>query len=446
MTSPSLPRERPALLGPIRARGERPALTLRRGSGMHVELEDGRTVLDVGSLSSCILGHCHPEVVAAVREAAGQVYVTESTGYAPRERAAEDLLRIAFAGEPWAESVVFFVSSSEAADLGLLLAQTLTGREPLVSRELAYHGATGLGRDVSTHPLFGAALASPTGGSTPRHACTPTRRLPLPDCGRRRLGPEHVCAESCLRSAAELLDGAAAVITDYSQGGLIPSPQYQDTLASAARAAGALSIADETVTAFGRLGHGFAFQRGASRPDMVTLGKGITAGAVAGGALVLSREVVERIDGRRWMTSSTYRGNPLTVAAISAVMRVLERERLADRAATLGAKLGADLERVVERHPSAKRVIGEGMLWLIELASAPEHAEGAWCGDGTQAPLTDVVQRAALERGVLIGAYSGQTIWLVPPLIAEAEQLEQAVEALDEALDEADRELERRQP
>jgi 4-aminobutyrate aminotransferase-like enzyme len=92
---------------------------------MELTLEDGRTVVDVGSMSSCILGHCHPEVAAAVEQAARTIYANDGSGYRPRERAVEDLLQLAFRDEPWADAVALFVSSSEAADLGLLLAQML---------------------------------------------------------------------------------------------------------------------------------------------------------------------------------------------------------------------------------------------------------------------------------------------------------------------------------
>ena len=151
--------------------------------------------------------------------------------------------------------------------------------------------------------------------------------------------------------APEALAGAAAVIMDYSQGGVVPSAQYQDTLANMARDAGALWVADETVTALGRMGHGMAFQRGSTRPDMVTMGKGITGGAVPAGALVLSKEIVEEIGERRWMTSSTYRGHPLAVAAVSTVVQVIDRDGLVDRAARLGESLGPDLLSIAASHP-----------------------------------------------------------------------------------------------
>jgi 4-aminobutyrate aminotransferase-like enzyme len=431
------------LLASNLAPGEREVIRVQSGKGVWLTLEDGRVVLDAGSSSAAILGHCHPELTQAVERAAREVYVNDSIGYSARERAAEDLLQMAFADESWADKVALFVSSSEAADLGLLLAQILSGRELLVSRELSYHGGVGLSREVSAHPRWGAHLASLESGITPRpFPLAATRRLPVPTCGIGAVAQDHVCAEECLRDAAPILADAAAVIMDYSQGGVCPSSQYQDTLAELAREAGAKWIADETVTGFGRLGHSFAFARGSSRPDMVTLGKGITGGVAPGGALVLSREIAQTIGNRRWMTNSTYRGAPITVAAISAVQTVLEREDLVSRSATLGPTLGRDLHAIAERHRSVESISGEGLMWLVRLAGEPSHAEESWQGDGQSAPLTKLVQTAALDRGVFIGVLGGACVWLIPPLIMTAAQLADATEALDSALSVADQALE----
>jgi 4-aminobutyrate aminotransferase-like enzyme len=426
------------------APGERPGTYLVRGRGVELTLGDGRTVIDGGSLSSCILGHCHPEVVRAVQDAAEHVYVGHGDGYAPRDQAADDLLEVAFADESWADGVAFFISSSEAADLGLLLAQTLKDRTSLVARERGYHGGVGLARAVSTHPLWDAKLAPITDGeiATAPGDRGPIRRLPVPECGLGDVSPDHDCSSTCLRDAPELLDGAAAVIMDYTQGAVCPSPAYQDALAVAAREAGAYWIADETVTAFGRLGRGFAFQRGATRPDMVTLGKGITGGAAPGGALVLSRAVVDEIGDRRWTTSSTFRGHPLTVAAISATMRVLRDEQLVARAAKIGPELGRDVRAIAARHPSVLRVVGEGMMWQLYLDVPDSLAEGTWTGGGNLVSPAELVHREGLNHGAFIGMFSGQCVWLIPPLVITPDQLAVVLEALDAALVVADRSLE----
>ena len=431
------------LLSSMSAPGQRHALQAVRGRGTRLTLEDGRTVIDAGAMSANLLGHCHPEVVAAVQAAAESVNVGDMVGYPPREQAAEDLLDLGFKGEEWVGSVAFFVSSSEACDLGLSLAQMLTGRDPLVCRKSSYHGGVGLAREVSHHPMWNTSLAALEGGFQPRKSLADTREIPMPVCGRAFQGPDHVCSESCLMGAPEALAGAAAVIMDYSQGGVVPSAQYQDTLANMARDAGALWVADETVTALGRMGHGMAFQRGSTRPDMVTMGKGITGGAVPAGALVLSKEIVEEIGERRWMTSSTYRGHPLAVAAVSTVVRVIDRDGLVDRAARLGESLGPDLLSIAASHPCVENIIGEGLSWLIEIAE-PDRAldEDEWYGDGEHAGISTAVHRTILDQGVLIPEFSGERLWIVPPLIISEDDLAAALQALDNALTIGDQMLE----
>ncbi len=431
------------LLSSMSAPRQRHALQAVRGRGTQLTLADGRTVIDVGAMSANLLGHCHPEVVAAVQAAAETVYVGDMVGYPPREQAVDDILDIAYRGEDWAGSVALFVSSSEAADLGLGLAQMLTGREPLVCRRSGYHGGVGLAREVSHHPMWNTSLAALAGGALARPGYGVTREIPVPECGRAFQPAGHDCHEACLDGAAEALTSAAAVIMDYSQGGVMPSAQYQDALANMARDAGALWIADETVTAYGRMGHGFAFQRGSTRPDMVTMGKGITGGAVPAGALILSKEVVEAIGERRWMTSSTYRGHPLAVAAMSAVVKVIDRDKLVERAARLGESLGPDLQSIAASHPSVRGVIGEGLSWLIHVAE-PDRSldEDEWRGDGQHTGISNAVHRAILDQGVLIPEFSGERLWIVPPLIISESDLATALEALDDALAVADRMLE----
>jgi 4-aminobutyrate aminotransferase-like enzyme len=430
----------PALLACMRAPGERPGVEIRGGVGATLELSDGREVIDAGSISASLLGHRHPALVEAVRHAAEAPYVTDGFGFGPRNQAAEDLIGIAFDGEEWAGVVRFVCSASEANDMALELARTITGRLPLVSRNLAYHGALGLSREASNHPLWNGGLARASGGwEDPPDVASDWRTLPEPSVDTGSPSGPADAPDPTLTEAPSLLSGAAALITDHgSSGTLFPSSQYQDHLATAAAAAGALWISDEAVTGLGRLGYPFAFQRGSTRPDIVTLGKGLTGGAAPGGAVVLSRGMAERLGDRRWMTYSTFRGHPVTVAAISATIRTIRSEGLIERAREVGRRFGAQLCEMAEGHPVVRCVVGEGLLWAIDLHGRPEHASGVWHGDGKEIPVAEIVTGAALDQGALMSAYSGQVVWLVPPLVITEEQLGRVVEILDGALTIAD--------
>ena len=434
VTSPRA-RLRTPLLSCMLAPGERPGLVVDEGKGVILFLEDGRAVIDCGSISAALLGHQHPDLVGAVERGARAPYVSDGLGHPLREQAARDLLEIAFRDEPWAVGVRFCNSASEANDLALSLARTITRRMPLVARHVGYHGGTGLAREVSDSPLWDGGLASRTGGHiAPPDLWRDVRLLPCrPTAAPGVKGaPDN---DELLGGAADLLDGAAAVIVDQGANGLVfVDADYQDRLATLAREAGALWIADEAVTGLGRLGRSFGFQMGSARPDIVTLGKGITAGASPGGAVVVSERVAALMEGQRWMTYSTFRGHPITAAAISATVLCIDRDGLVARAGTLGQWLKEELLKLAARHPCAVTVRGEGLHLSLELTGPPEHEFRRWHGDGLAQPLAEVVAAEILRHGALVPAYSGLTLWFVPPLIISQAQLETVLDATDKGL------------
>jgi 4-aminobutyrate aminotransferase-like enzyme len=216
------------------------------------------------------------------------------------------------------------------------------------------------------------------------------------------------------------------------------SPAYQDRLADAAREAGALWIADEVVTGFGRTGTWFSFQGASTRPDIVTLGKGIGAGAAPGGAVVLSRRLAERIEGAVWQTAGTFRGHPITVAAMRAHLAVLARDELVERAAALDAVMYRLLSELATVHPSVQRIDGRGLHWSIELRGTDWRT---WRANTAEEALATRVSARALEAGALIQTSGEQgMLVLAPPLISSESDLERLVRALDHGLVVADEE------
>ena len=145
------------------------------GHGVWFRLSDGREVIDASN-TAAPLGHCHPEIIEAVRRAADAPVINEGWQWAEREEAAEDLLRIAFAGEEWAAAVRFFISASEANDAALSLCQALTGRKELATRQRAYHGGAGLARELTVQPQWHGGLAG--AGTAGNHRDPPARPRP----------------------------------------------------------------------------------------------------------------------------------------------------------------------------------------------------------------------------------------------------------------------------
>ena len=416
------------------------------GHGVWFRLSDGREVIDASN-TAAPLGHCHPEIIEAVRGAADAPVINEGWRWAEREEAAEDLLRIAFAGEEWAAAVRFFISASEANDAALSLCQALTGRKELATRQRAYHGGTGLARELTVQPQWHGGLAGPkrvgTAGTPGPASAAPPRlatvhELPAPSGARVTGQPDPTAGQDWIPDARARLARSAAVLLDYSQGGIYHSPGYQDRVAALARQEGAYWIADETVTGFGRVGGWFQFQHGTARPDLVTMGKCLSAGGAAAGAIVLSRRMLDRLEGTSWQSYSTYRAHPVAMAAIRAHLRVSSREGLYKRAADLDAVMYDRLAEVAAQHPSVARIDGRGLHWTVEL-HGPDWR--TWRGEDAN-PLASRVVARALAAGALIATSGEQTsLFLAPPLVISDTELAQVFDALHHGLELADAEL-----
>ncbi len=407
------------------------------GEGMWLELDDGRRVID-GTNTAAPLGHAHPEIVAAVREAATAPGLNEGMRWPGRESAAEALLDTAFAGEDWAGAVRFFVSAGEANDVIGALAQALTGRSPLATRERAYHGGVGYARDLTVQPQWHGGVSYRDRVAAPPRLAE-VIELPAPS-GARTKGPANdpEADRTALDAAAPRLGEAAAAFLDYSQGGIYHQPHYQDQLAALAREAGTIWIADETVTGFGRVGRWFQFQEGAARPDVVTMGKGLAAGGAPGGAAVLSKDLLARLEDGGWQTYSSYRAHPIQVAATEAHVRVSARDGIWERAAGFDGKMASAMRQLGDAHPGVSRIDGRGLHWTIEL-HGPDWRD--WDGRDPD-PLASRIAARILEAGVMIATSGEQTsLFIAPPLIVEEPELDKILAAVDHGLELADEEI-----
>src|SRR5258708_13469229 len=160
--------------------GDRGPLSVGGGEGVYFHLEDGRRLID-GSNTGGGLGHRHPAMVEAIRRAADTPVVNEGWTWIGREKAADDLISMAFKGEEdWVGAVRFCISGSEANDMALSLCQALTQRTALATRERAYHGLVGLSRSMTVQPHWHGGLAVHAGGSHPPAALAPVPILPAP--------------------------------------------------------------------------------------------------------------------------------------------------------------------------------------------------------------------------------------------------------------------------
>jgi 4-aminobutyrate aminotransferase-like enzyme len=171
----------------------------------------------------------------------------------------------------------------------------------------------------------------------------------------------------------------------------------------------------------------------------VTLGKPLAAGAMPAAAVVLSQDMVERLEGASWQSYSTFRSHPLMMPAIRAHLRVSARDDLPERARQLDAFLENRLTELAAAHPSVTRIDGRGLHWTIEI-EGPDWRD--WRGEEAE-PLASRVAARALDAGALI-ATSGEStsLFIAPPLISTEDDLSRIVDALDHGLELADNEQE----
>ena len=402
--------------------------------GMYYRSADGREILDGTSGLWCVnAGHGRERITEAIRRQAGEM------DYAPpfqmgHPKAFELATRVAGLLPEGFSHVFFTNSGSEAVETALKIAVAWhrargdAGRYRLIGREKGYHGVNYGGISVGgigpNRKSFGPLL---TGVDHLRHTHDLQR-----NAFSRGL-PEHGAelADDLERIVA-LHDPStiAAVIVEPmagSAGVLLPPMGYLQRLREICDRHGILLIFDEVITGFGRLGAPFAAQRLGVAPDMITMAKGLTNGAVPMGAVGVKAEIHDAfMNGPEHMIELfhgyTYSGHPLACAAGLATLDVYEEEGLLTRAREL-EKIWEDAVHALKGLPHVIDIRNFGLVGAIEL----EPMEG----QPTKRAFSAFLK--AWEKGVLIRT-TGDIIALSPPLIISEEEITRLFDILTEVL------------
>lgn len=412
---------------------ELPVVTHARGS--HFWDADGHRYLDFASqLVNLNIGHQHPAVVDAVRRQAETLCTLAPTlGSDVRAEAAGLIAGVAPAGL----NAVFFTSGgAEATENAIRMARLHTGRHKIMAAYRSYHGATAGAITLTGDPRRWPAEPGMPGvvhfwGPYPYRS---------PFTAGTGNGPEAECelALSHLRQTmlAEGPEEIAAVIVEPvvgTNGVLVPPEGYLAGVRSLCDEFGALLIADEVMTGFGRCGEWFAVDHWSVVPDLITFAKGVNSGYVPLGGVLISDEVARSFADRPYPGGLTYSGHPLACAAAVAAITVLREDGIVDHARGLGRDvLGPALAGLAADHPSVGDVRGLGVFWAVELVSdrdsrAPVPAE-------VMGELTEACRAAGLWPFV-----HGNRVHVVPPCTVTADEVADGVGILDRALKVVDR-------
>jgi len=408
---------------------------LASAHGMYYRDQDGREILDGVSGLWCVnAGHGRAPITAAIQEAAATL------DFAPPFQMGHPLA-FALAEQlstwlpPGIDRIFFTNSGSEAVDTALKMALAYhravgePGRVRFVGRLRGYHGVgfggISVGGIAPNRDTFAAQLLPHIDHLA--HTHDPSRNAF--SRGRPAFGAEF--ADDLERIVRE--HGAhtiAAVIVEPvagSTGVLIPPVGYLERLRALCDQYGILLIFDEVITGFGRTGAAFGATTFGVRPDMMTLAKGITNGAVPMGAVCVDRKIHDAVvdhaaPGIEFFHGYTYSGHPLAAAAGLATLRLYEDEGLLARAATT-APLLERAAHALRGQPYVVDIRNIGMVAAIELAPRP----------GAPTARAQEVFLECFRRGVLV-RQTGDTVAIAPPLIVSEAQIEQIMGTVGEVL------------
>ncbi|MHB8528080.1 MAG: aminotransferase family protein [Caulobacteraceae bacterium] len=405
------------------------------GQGAWLIADDGQRILDAaGGAIVTNIGHGRQEVAAAIAKAS-TFYVVPTWRTPEREALAE---RLRSSWLPQGLTHVHLTSGgSEGVEAAVKIAlqhfaaKGEKSRTTIMAREVSYHGTTIAMAGLSGHVGRKRGLE----GFLARHPTIPTPSSPRSPPGRDCLEATRAAIE------AEGPGAVAAVvveaITGSSGGAIVPPADYLPGIRALCDEYGILLIIDEVMTGFGRCGAKFACGHFGVVPDILVSGKGLAGGYAAICGVFATPKVAEPIAAADYSVMfHTFAALPSACAAADAVLVILEREGLVERARVMGERLRRRLEERLGQHPNVAEVRGLGLLQAVEIVRDRDSLEPFSETDR----VTSRIVGHGLKHGVFY--YPGGTgavrdiICLGPPLTVSEAEIDQMAEVLARSIDE----------
>jgi 2,2-dialkylglycine decarboxylase (pyruvate) len=403
-----------------------PCLTFVRAANARLWDAEGRMYLDTmsGSAGPAMVGHANPHVAEAVMR---QMATLPTTSILHQSDAVAAYCARLAARTPRGLTKIALVSGGgEAIEAAIKLAMRVTGRTEILSLHGAYHGMS-----LATMSLAGIA---PDRDWFPGGVRWPTfRQVPNADTYRNPLAEGPDAWQASARALENAMDGGygqvAAFVMEVVQGPnghVVFPPGYYQAVQRACRARGVLLIVDEIQTGLARCGATWASELFDVRPDLLVAGKALGGGVPFGALAVRADLVDDALEAEPW-NILTFMNQPLAAAAGSAVLDVVDGERLVERAQRLGAEATSRFQELAGRFGAIGDVRGPGLFigidFVLDRASrqpATEICEAAW--------------RFAVERGLLcqFGGIGGNVLKFKPPLTTPDDDFHRMLDLVEE--------------
>jgi len=337
-------------------------LVLEEGYGSYLRDVDGNVYLDFSSgVVMTNAGHCHPKVVAAIKEQTEKLMNVHDHAVPERWKLCKKLSEIS---PGRLKRVQLYSGGTETVEAAFRLAKSYTGGTEIVSFWNDFHGKT-----LGALGVEGTGFRKGFGPLAPGY-----HLVPHPNRYRPTLGGEF-CSDQYIEFLERYMDvccvdKVAAIIAEPIQGAggtVIPPDDWFKKLKALCERRGCLLIIDEVLTGFGRTGKWFAIEHFDVEPDILLMGKGMGCGFPVG-ALISRDEIIEAKPFANSSGGSTsFGGNPMAVAATLAHIEAIEEDRVVENAAAVGETLLDRLAEMYEAHPLVGDVRGKGLLITVEL-------------------------------------------------------------------------------
>ena len=410
-------------------------ISITHGEGVYFWDADGNRFLDWSSqLFNLNIGHSHPHDIAAIREQAGKLqYAMPSLASEPRARLGQMLREITPEG---LTKAFFTTGGADAIENAMKLARLSTGRQKILTRYRAYHGAT-----------FGAMSA---GGDPRRLANEPgvpwIVRMPDPYSYRHpayRGRTQEEGDQAIVEMIEEIIhfEGpeniAAMILEGYSgTSGIIQGGEtYWRGIEYLREKYGFLLIIDEVLSGFGRTGEWFGIQHHPwVKPDLMAMAKGLTSGYIPLGAVMMTDRVAHHFDDHVFYGGLTYSDHPIACATGVANLEVYQNEHLVENARVMGKTLRAGLVDLAEKHEAIGEVRGAGLHYVIELVK--DRATREPLSPYNEA-MTEPMKKlsASLREQGMSTFVKWNLVFCAPPLIANETHVQEGLAILDHAME-----------